>query len=252
MTDENAEERFARCLEQVLAQEGGYADHPSDPGGATNFGITRKTLARWRGISPWWNLPKARVKSLSAAEAGQIYHALYWLRARGPDLPAGLDLALFDYGVNSGPERAIRALQSILKVRTDGWIGPVTLAALGQRSARELAAALCDSRLGFLGRLSSFSIFGRGWTRRVATIRATALQMAGAPTLTVEQRNDPMDILNGYKTYIVAAIMLAVGIAGLFGIEIPTFDGHEPMSLVMEALAFIFLRKGLKTDLANS
>ncbi len=59
MTEPTAGERFARCLELVLRQEGGYADHPADPGGATNFGITRKTLARWRKISPWWELPKA-------------------------------------------------------------------------------------------------------------------------------------------------------------------------------------------------
>ena len=60
-----------------------------------------------------------------------------------------------------------------------------------------------------------------------------------------------MNVLSGYKTYIVAAIMLLIGLAGLFGIDVPSFDGHAPASLVTEALAFIFLRKGLKSDLSR-
>lgn len=60
-----------------------------------------------------------------------------------------------------------------------------------------------------------------------------------------------MNVLSGYRTYIVAAVMLLTGIAGLIGLDIPAFDSHAPASLVMEALAFIFLRKGLKSDLSN-
>ena len=56
-----------------------------------------------------------------------------------------------------------------------------------------------------------------------------------------------LNFLAGYKTYIVAAAMLLTGAAGLLGIDIPSFTGHAPGSLVMEALAFLFLRQGLKT-----
>jgi lysozyme family protein len=165
-------------------------------------------------------------------------------------MPRGLDLAMFDFAVNSGPVRAIKALQTILKVRADGVYGPLTRAAAKARAPAGLIAALCDSRIGFLQRLGTFAVFGKGWTRRVTTIRAAALAMAGetSPSTT---RTTEMNLFSGYKTYAVAAIMLLIGLAGLFGIDVPAFDGHAPMSLVMEALAFIFLRKGLKTDLAG-
>jgi lysozyme family protein len=250
-----AAERFARCLDHVLAHEGGYADHPQDPGGATNMGITRKTLARWRNVSPWWTLGKADVKALGRDEAARIYEATYWQRVHGAELPAGVDLALFDYAVNSGPARAIKALQGSLKVRADGWIGPLTLGALKARIAAAgvagIITTLCDGRLSFLQRLATFAVFGHGWSRRVADIRAAALAMAGSNELPSITRTEEMNLLTGYKTYIVAALMLLIGIAGLLGIDVPTFDGHAPASLVMEALAFIFLRKGLKNDIGN-
>lgn len=254
MPELTAAERFARCLDHVLAFEGGYADHPKDPGGATNMGITHKTLARWRKVSPWWKLGKNDVRALGRDEAARIYDASYWSRVHGAELPAGLDLALFDYAVNSGPVRAIKALQSALKVKADGWIGPLTLDALKARVAAGavtgLIAGLCDGRMSFLQRLATFAVFGRGWTRRVTEIRAAALAMAGTTHPQPKGTTD-MNILAGYKTYIVAAIMLLIGLAGLLGIDVPSFDGHAPASLVMEALAFIFLRKGLKSDIGN-
>jgi lysozyme family protein len=253
MSEPTAAERFARCLEHVLKFEGGYADHPKDPGGATNMGITRKTLARWRKVAPWWKLPKASVQTLGRDEAARIYDASYWQRVHGAELPGGLDLALFDYAVNSGPVRAIKALQASLKVKSDGWIGPLTLEALKARIAAGavtgLIVGLCDGRMSFLQRLATFAVFGRGWSRRVAEIRAAALAMAGDIPST--QRRTEMNLLSGYKTYIVAAVMLITGVAGLIGVDIPAFDGHAPASLVMEALAFIFLRKGLKSDIGN-
>ena len=255
MPELTAAERFARCLDHVLSLEGGYADHPKDPGGATNLGITRKTLARWRKVSPWWKLPKAEVRALSKPEAARIYDASYWQRVHGADMPGGLDLALFDYAVNSGPARAIKALQGSLKVKADGWIGPLTLDALKARIAAAgvtgLIVGLCDGRLSFLQRLATFAVFGKGWSRRVADIRAAALAMAGSQDSLPTTRKIEMNLLSGYKTYIVAAVMLLVGVAGLLGVDIPSFDGHAPASLVMEALAFIFLRRGLKSDISN-
>jgi lysozyme family protein len=256
MSELSAEERFARCLTLVLKQEGGYADNPKDPGGTTNLGITRKTLARWRNVSPWWDLPKAEVKALAVPEASRIYASSYWRRVAGEALPAGIDLALFDYAVNSGPERAIKALQASLKVKADGDIGPLTLEALKARiaaaGAASVIAALCDGRLSFLQRLATFAVFGRGWSRRVAEIRTAALAMADVETLPLKQRTNEMNMLSGYKTYIVAGAMLLAGVSGLLGVDLPAFEGHAPASLVMEALAFFFLRKGLKSDLGGA
>lgn len=251
-----AKSRFDICLVEVLRHEGGYADHPADPGGATNMGITHKTLARWRNISPWWKLPKSEVAGLQRAEAAKIYRASYWDRAKAGQLPAGLDLALFDYAVNSGPDRAIRTLQAELDVAVDGQVGPLTLAAITTYAARKgLAAlidALCDRRLRFLNRLPTFAAFGKGWTSRVASVRQAALAAAGATaSQTTPNWRTIMDILNGYKTYIVAIFMLLAGLAQMLGIDLPTLDGSSAGQLVMEALAVLFLRKGLKGDLGK-
>ncbi|RUT30989.1 hypothetical protein EMQ25_08905 [Arsenicitalea aurantiaca] len=254
------ERRFAACLNEVLGHEGGYVDHPSDPGGATNMGITRATLAAWRGVSPVTALPKAEVRSLGRAEAEAIYRALYWDRCRGEMLPAGVDLAIFDFAVNSGADRAIRALQGALGVSRDGIIGPVTLGALEAGVAAGGTAALigtlCDGRLGFLKALRTFAIFGRGWSNRVEAVRSAALAMARAAGLadtgsTGTERTIGMDFLQGYKTYIVALAMLLAGVAQMLGVELPSFSGQSAGHLVMEAFALIFLRSGLKASLAR-
>lgn len=172
------ERGFDRAFPLVLAHEGGYVDHPSDPGGATNLGITRKTLARWRKVSPWTDLPKSEVKALTKATVAPIYRAFYWDEIRGDDLPAGLDCAVFDYAVNSGPGRAAMALQRLVFVADDGEIGPITLAAVAKRKPAEIINALCDERMAFLRRLSTFPVFGKGWTTRVAGVRKVAIEMA--------------------------------------------------------------------------
>jgi lysozyme family protein len=253
----SSEARFSRCLAEIFRHEGGYADHSSDPGGATNFGITHKTLARWRKIDPWWKLDKAAVKAMKKPEASEIYKNLFWDRCNGSALVPGIDLALFDYAVNSGPDRAIKGLQRQLAVLVDGYIGPLTLAALEGRIAKTGAAGLigvlCDQRIGFLERLATFSIFGRGWTSRVAEIRTAALAMAGALSASPTQpESDTMTVLAGYRTYIIAAGMLIAGISQLLGIDLPSLDGHSAGQLIMEALAVAFLRRGISNDIGKA
>ncbi len=246
-----ADTRFEICLVEVLRHEGGYVDHPADPGGATNMGITRKTLARWRNVSPWWGLPKSEVQKLTRTEAGRIYRASYWNQCRAGDMPPGIDLALFDYAVNSGPDRAIRALQSVLGVVVDGRVGPLTIGAAARANVGAAVNALCDRRLGFLRGLSTFATFGNGWTRRVATIRAAALTVA--PKINSPQSGDTdMDMLSGYKTYIVAALMLLAGLAQMLGLDVPAMEGSSSGSLMLEALAILFLRRGLKGDIGKA
>lgn len=242
-----AKSRFDICLDAVLRHEGGYADHPDDPGGATNMGITHQTLARWRNISPWTALPKSAVRALTRAEAALIYRANYWDRCQAGQLPAGLDLAVFDFAVNSGPDRAVRTLQAVLDVTVDGQIGPMTLAACAARDISGLINALCERRLQFLKRLPTFASFGTGWTRRVAAVRKAAIAATSTAPATIHRRTI-MDILNGYKTYLVALLMLLAGLAQVLGIDLPALDGGSAGHLIMEALAVLFLRKGIKSE----
>lgn len=242
--------RWTQCLTHVLASEGGYVDHPADPGGATNLGITRKTLARWRDISPWWDLAKSEVEGLARSEAAAIYKALYWDRCKAASLPAGLDLAVFDFAVNSGPDRAIRTVQALVGVSQDGFVGPLTLAAIAKRDTRALVDALCDQRMSFLQRLATWASFGRGWSARVTRVREAALAAIPLqPTSKTITGADDMKFLEGYKTYLVGGLMLIVGLAQSFGIGIDAFGDYSGPQLVMEAFAVIFLRRGIKSDL---
>lgn len=169
-----ASETFAEALDCVLRHEGGYADHPADPGGATMMGITRRTLEAWRGAP----VSESELRSLAGAEAAAIYRSGYWRGIAGDDLPAGLDLAMFDFAVNSGPGRAIRTLQAVLGVTIDGRIGPETLGAARRGATPDDIRALCARRLAFLQALTTFAVFGRGWTRRVRDIERRALLLA--------------------------------------------------------------------------
>lgn len=250
-------QNFQNAMRHVFEVEGGYVDHPRDPGGATNLGITRKTLARWRKIVPWQDLPKSEVKSLSTKEASAIYKAYYWNRCAADNLPSGIDLCVFDYAVNSGPQRAVRELQRLVGSFADGYVGPKTLEAieakLGQIGAERLIDQYLNLRLAFLKRLPTFPAFGRGWKRRLAKVKAAAKKLARAqppkrrtrPLTNLMRKVFLMNFLSGYKTYIVAFAMLASGLAQVAGVDLPGFSNESGMQLIFESLAIIFLRRGV-------
>lgn len=167
-------DRFSACLKTILKFEGGYVDHPKDPGGATNHGITRKTLASWRGI-PLRQLPKSEVRALRQAETAAIYRARYWDVCRCDDLLPGVDLVVFDGAVNSGPSRSVKWLQAGLGVKADAVIGPKTLAALELVQSAHLISAILARREAFLKRLSGWKTFGRGWGSRLTTVKKAAI-----------------------------------------------------------------------------
>ncbi|MFT8245729.1 glycoside hydrolase family 108 protein [Roseomonas sp. BN140053] len=171
----DAEARFDRCLAVVLEKEGGFVDDPRDPGGATNMGITLATLQGFREAP----VTVGDVRDLTRSEAREIYRARYWTAMRCADLPAGLDLVVFDFGVNAGPSRSIKLLQRIAGVTADGSIGPITLAALRAQPAARLINAVSEARLEYYRALSTFPTFGRGWTARTDAVRTAALAMAG-------------------------------------------------------------------------
>jgi lysozyme family protein len=165
---------WPQALAAVLRHEGGWSDHPRDPGGATMKGITLATFRAARGAER----TKAELRAISDADVEDIYRQRYWLAVRGDDLPAGVDHAVFDAAVNSGPGRAARWLQQALGVWPDGAIGPKTLLAAAGRDPVELVDRICDLRLGYLKALQTFDVFGMGWTKRVAAVRSEAKSFA--------------------------------------------------------------------------
>jgi lysozyme family protein len=167
---------YDEALRRLLPHEGGYSNHPSDPGGPTNYGITIHDYRRY--VKPGADASDVRVMRIE--EAGAIYRAKYWDALRCDDLPSGIDYCVFDYGVNSGVGRSAKVLQRVVGVAADGRVGPLTLAAVSARDPASLINAICDERLAFLRRLTTWPVFGRGWSRRVAEVRAASLAMARA------------------------------------------------------------------------
>lgn len=165
---------FDRSLSAVLKHEGGYVDHPRDPGGATNKGVTLATFRRF--VKP--DGTKADLKKLTTEQAGVVYRRQYWDAVLGAVMPLGIDYAVFDFAVNSGPRKAVSELQKLVGAKPDGVIGPKTLAAVNAAGASKLLEDYIARRLTFLQRLKTWPTFGRGWTNRLAGVRALALQMA--------------------------------------------------------------------------
>ncbi|MEW6768474.1 MAG: glycosyl hydrolase 108 family protein [Pseudomonadota bacterium] len=177
------------ALTRLLKDEGGYGDHPSDPGGPTNFGITLADARRyWKG-----NASAADVRAMPESVARKIYRERYWNAMRCDELPAGVDYAVFDYGVNSGIGRAGKVLRRVLKLADPtGAVTDDVVAAASRADAVALVKSICAERLAFLKSLKTFSVFGRGWTARVNGVLAASLKLAGPqrPQLPVPRQTD--------------------------------------------------------------
>jgi len=174
---------FDACLAITLSHEGGWADHPKDPGGATMKGVTIGTYAQFKGRK----VTKDELRAIPDADLRTIYRRNYWDKVRGDDLPAGLDLVAFDGAVNSGPSRGAKWLQQALGVTADGKIGPATIAASVWLAAQERETVIigaCNARMGFLRGLKTWATFGTGWQRRVDDVRRKALAMVDVPAVT--------------------------------------------------------------------
>lgn len=167
-----AAKTYQACLDVTLREEGGYSNHPKDPGGATMKGVTQRVYDAYRDRK---GVARQGVRDIARAELEEIYRRQYWDAVKGDDLPAGLDLVVFDFAVNSGPSRAIKTLQQALGVTADGALGEVTLARLAAIPDVEgIVAAVSSLRLAFLKRLSTWGTFGRGWSARVSRVRKAA------------------------------------------------------------------------------
>lgn len=163
-----------RCFDMVIAHEGGYIDHPSDPGGATNLGCTKAVWEQYVGHE----VAKDDIKALTKEDVKPLYKKRYWDAIHGDALPSGLDYCIFDCAINSGTGRAAKFIQQIVGVPADGAIGNNTISAISQINPVTLINEFSDKRQAFLEGLQTFSTFGKGWTRRVQEVRNKALDMA--------------------------------------------------------------------------
>tara|TARA_R110000796_G_scaffold65692_1_gene151583 strand:- start:127 stop:651 length:525 start_codon:yes stop_codon:yes gene_type:complete len=169
-----AEKNWHKCLELILHHEGGYVNHPKDPGGETNLGVTKRVYEEWGGTKD--------MKDLLVEDVAPIYLKNYWDRMKCSLLPSGLDLCVFDFGVNAGPGRAAKYLQTMIGTVADGGIGPNTLKAVGAWMSKIGNAGSIkdyqDRRQVYYEGLSTFATFGKGWTRRVNETTESALKIA--------------------------------------------------------------------------
>jgi lysozyme family protein len=151
---------FDEAFESLLRHEGGFSDHPADPGGATRFGVTQ-AVARSEGY-------RGDMREYPLSDAKRVYRKRYWTALRLDEVPAGMRFDLFDSAVNSGPAQTLKWAQRIVMVPDDGKIGPATLAALNSANVNKFVAKFNGVRLHFLASLPGWTTFGRGWARRVA------------------------------------------------------------------------------------
>ena len=166
-------ENFKTCLNMLLEHEGGFVNHPSDPGGMTNLGVTKAVYDKFINRES----TEEEMRALTPIEVAPIYKKNYWDRGRCDDLPSGVDWSVFDWGVNSGVGRSAKALQRIVGVTADGGIGPMTLKAVANFEHKDIIVKMHSTRQQFYESLSTFKTFGKGWTRRNNETLETALEM---------------------------------------------------------------------------
>jgi len=168
-------DNFSSSLDRLLKHEGGYVNHPDDPGGRTNYGVTQRVYEGFLGRE----VTEKEMKEMPLEDVRAIYKENYWDRIRGDDLPSGIDFCVFDWAVNAGISRASKALQQAVNVDDDGIIGSQTVAKVcGQANHTNVVNTIAVKRENFYRDLKTFDTFGRGWLRRNDETRQSALKMA--------------------------------------------------------------------------
>lgn len=166
---------YDESLRRLLLHEGGYTNHPRDPGGPTNFGITIYDFRKY--VMPGATADDVRRMKLEDAKV--IYRAKYWDAMRCSDLEPGVDYAMFDYGVNSGVGRAGKVLRRLVGLPdSTSEVTPEVIRTAQAVMSAQLVGMICDERIRFLKRLSTWPVFGGGWGRRVSEVRNYATSIA--------------------------------------------------------------------------
>jgi len=162
-------DNFDECLKMLLHHEGGYVNHPKDPGGETNLGVTKRVYEKWGGTKD--------MKDLTVEDVAPIYKENYWNRCKCDDLESGVDWVVFDWAVNSGTGRSAKAIQKICGASQDGAIGPKTLALIKTQDTEYVIEEFGKIRQNFYESLKTFDTFGKGWTRRNKETTEKAIKM---------------------------------------------------------------------------
>ena len=162
-------DNFDECLKMLLHHEGGYVNHPKDPGGETNLGVTKRVYEKWGGTKD--------MKDLTVEDVAPIYKKNYWNRCKCDDLESGVDWVVFDWAVNSGTGRAAKAIQKICGASQDGAIGPKTLALIKTQDTEYVIEEFGKIRQNFYESLKTFDTYGKGWTRRNKETTEKAIKM---------------------------------------------------------------------------
>jgi lysozyme family protein len=157
----------------MLKSEGGFVNHPSDPGGMTNLGVTKATWENWVGRES----DEAEMRGLTPEKVEPLYKKKYFDAVRGDELPMGLDYLMFDFAVNAGAGRAIKTLQTAVGVTPDGGFGPMTMAAVQAVDPVDLIERFSQAKEDFYRSLNTFATFGKGWLNRVADVKVKASAM---------------------------------------------------------------------------
>ena len=176
-------ENWNSSFDAVLRSEGfgvrsdnpyGFSNHPSDPGGVTQLGVTKRAWEAWVGHK----VTIDDMKSLRPETVKPFYKKMYWDQIRGDDLPSGVDYAAYDFAVNSGVLRSIKTLQDISGTIVDGVLGLKSLAAIRAIPADQVIKIMIDHRESFLKRLPTWKTFGTGWSNRLVKVEGLAKRMA--------------------------------------------------------------------------
>lgn len=162
--------KYAEALRRVLVHEGGKVDDPRDPGGRTNCGVTQRVYSAWRKNQ---GLATRDVYKMTKDECQAIYRAQYWDQIKGDQLPPGIDYVVFDGAVNSGCTQSVKWLQRACGIEADGHLGNITLDKInGLNDHDALIQKIVDQRMAFLKHLKTWKTFGKGWSTRVANVKA--------------------------------------------------------------------------------
>lgn len=246
---------FPKAHARVLVHEGGYANHKKDPGGVTLNGVIQRTYDAYRDSQ---GKPRRELRRSMLGdpewnrERDYIYRQQYWDAVRGDEMPPGVDYAMYDAAVMSGPKQAIKWLQRALGIKVDGVIGLSTMSAVNNcKDYDVLVAGICDRRLAFCRQLNTWPTFGAGWSQRIANVKKVGQMWAtgsvgAAPAATfVDMGEAKAEIEDAKQPPSPAAADLStgggVGIGGIGGLLESARTSLEPYVGSSEVLTKIVL-----------
>lgn len=215
---------YDESLKRLLVYEGGYTNHPKDPGGPTNFGITIHDYRKYIKSDG----TAIDVKNMRLEDAKKIYKTKYWDVNRCDELPSGVDFCIFDYGVNSGVSRSAKVLQRLVGTPVTGKIDAATVKAANEKDPVLLVKQICDERINFLRNLKTWPTFGAGWGSRVAQVRKRATEMAKDNTVPA-----------------IAATTPAVAGSAIAGVTYWDWIVANPRTSTLIAVAIVLVTYGL-------